>query len=152
MSSPPSSSSPESIIRKGSCLCRAVHYEVTGEPITFRVCHCVNCRKSSGTAFMSSLFFNGKQLMVITGGDKVKVYSDRDTGSGYPINRFFCGECGSNLFRQPANPEALAKDLRVVTAGTLDEEINTAVKTELFPELKRDWVVGIHVQQKKSKL
>lgn len=42
----------------GSCLCGAVEYELTGEPFTHLVCHCVNCQKVTGTAFASNVFFN----------------------------------------------------------------------------------------------
>lgn len=44
-------------IYHGSCLCHKVQYELTGEPFTFFVCHCVNCRKATGSAFMSNGFF-----------------------------------------------------------------------------------------------
>ena len=44
-------------IRTGSCLCQSIKYTVTGEPLTFRVCHCVNCKKASGSAFMTNAFY-----------------------------------------------------------------------------------------------
>lgn len=44
-------------VRSGSCLCRSVTYEVTGEPFTMRVCHCGNCQKATGAAFMTNAFF-----------------------------------------------------------------------------------------------
>jgi hypothetical protein len=34
---------------KGSCLCGAVRYEVTGTPTAFDLDHCSRCRKSSGS-------------------------------------------------------------------------------------------------------
>ncbi|KAF9049077.1 Mss4-like protein [Panaeolus papilionaceus] len=147
-----SSSSPPLTIRKGSCLCKTVKYEVTGEPITFRVCHCINCRKSSGSAFMSNLFFTSKQIKVLSGEEKLKVYTDRDTSSGNALNRHFCTECGSNVFLQPVNPQAIAGDIKLIAAGTLEDAFSTPVKTELFAAQKRHWVAGIHVQPKSSKL
>ena len=44
-------------IRTGSCLCQSIKYTVTGEPLTFRVCHCVNCKKASGSAFTTNAFY-----------------------------------------------------------------------------------------------
>ena len=38
---------------KGSCLCGAVKYEVTGEPKRFYHCHCSRCRKATGTGMRS---------------------------------------------------------------------------------------------------
>ncbi|PPQ68691.1 hypothetical protein CVT24_007576 [Panaeolus cyanescens] len=150
MSSSSSSSSPK--VRKGSCLCQAIKYEVTGEPITFRICHCGNCKKASGSSFMSNLFFTGKQIRILTGEDKMKFYPDRNTSSGHALNRHFCTECGSNVFLTPTSPQAIAKDVKIVTTGTLDDPFSTPVKAELFPEQKADWVVGIHVQPSKPKL
>jgi hypothetical protein len=52
------SMSSSSTVRSGSCLCKSIKYEIIGDPITFRICHCMNCKKSSGSAFMSNLFFS----------------------------------------------------------------------------------------------
>src|SRR6202034_265236 len=40
---------------KGSCLCGAVKYEVTGEPKRFYHCHCSRCRKVTGTGHASNM-------------------------------------------------------------------------------------------------
>jgi hypothetical protein len=36
----------------GSCLCGALHYSLTGEPVRFMHCHCSRCRKASGTGML----------------------------------------------------------------------------------------------------
>jgi hypothetical protein len=45
----------ESVVRTGRCLCGQVTVELAGEPLAASLCHCVNCQKTSGSAF-SSLF------------------------------------------------------------------------------------------------
>ena len=35
----------------GGCLCRAVRYETTADPLNQRVCHCRECQKALGAAF-----------------------------------------------------------------------------------------------------
>jgi hypothetical protein len=42
-------------IFRGSCLCRSVQYEVSGEPQRFNHCHCRRCRKVTGTEHASNL-------------------------------------------------------------------------------------------------
>src|SRR4029079_19596528 len=37
--------------RAGRCLCGKVTVELTGEPFAVSLCHCVNCQKTSGSAF-----------------------------------------------------------------------------------------------------
>ena len=39
--------------RTGSCLCKAIQYEITGDPVVTNLCHCLNCQKWSGSAFTS---------------------------------------------------------------------------------------------------
>lgn len=38
----------------GSCLCGNVKYTITGTPSLNVVCHCINCKKASGSAFMAN--------------------------------------------------------------------------------------------------
>lgn len=38
-------------VRNGRCLCGQVTVELTGEPFAVSLCHCVNCQKTSGSAF-----------------------------------------------------------------------------------------------------
>ena len=41
----------------GGCLCGAVRYEVSGEPARVVNCHCDNCRKATGAAIATNVFF-----------------------------------------------------------------------------------------------
>ncbi|KAF9555069.1 hypothetical protein CPC08DRAFT_744319 [Agrocybe pediades] len=146
-----SSSHASKTVWTGSCLCKAVKYTVTGDPLTFRVCHCENCRKATGSAFMSNLFYNADNIRVVQGEDKLKHYADPETWNGAPITRVFCSECGSNLFLHPSSKEAVATNTRVVTMGTIDGEVPWVPKTELWPELRRKWVHGIETRKKSRK-
>jgi hypothetical protein len=35
----------------GGCMCGAVRFEVRGTPYRVGLCHCLTCRKQSGSAF-----------------------------------------------------------------------------------------------------
>lgn len=35
----------------GGCLCGALRYRVTAEPLTLYACHCTDCQRRTGTAF-----------------------------------------------------------------------------------------------------
>ena len=37
--------------RTASCRCGQLRATVTGEPVRVSVCHCLNCKKRSGSAF-----------------------------------------------------------------------------------------------------
>ena len=52
----------------GGCLCGAVRYSVDAEPLPGRqlLCHCVDCQKHTGTAFLSAMAFPS-DAVAITG-------------------------------------------------------------------------------------
>ncbi|KJA25147.1 hypothetical protein HYPSUDRAFT_38115 [Hypholoma sublateritium FD-334 SS-4] len=149
---PPTSAVP--VARTGSCLCRAVKYEVTGEPVTIRVCHCGNCKKATGAAFMTNGFFKESQVRILAGEDMLKFYADPGTASGTPLNRYFCGNCGSNVFLRSQIKVLNGKknDLHIVALGTLDEVAEWKPNTEIFKEQKTHFVTGIEVQTRNPKL
>ncbi|TIL77117.1 MAG: GFA family protein, partial [Mesorhizobium sp.] len=41
------------IRRSGSCLCGGVQFSVTGEPLRVGLCHCKDCRKTSGSVYQA---------------------------------------------------------------------------------------------------
>ncbi|KIK02201.1 hypothetical protein K443DRAFT_131996 [Laccaria amethystina LaAM-08-1] len=69
-------------------------------PLAFYVCHCDNCKKTTGSDFMTSAFlrrcmFN---IQVIEEKDELSCFRDTNTSSGIPLKRYFCSNCGSNVF------------------------------------------------------
>ncbi len=97
---------------KGSCLCGAVNFELTGEPLRMAQCHCVDCKKSSGTGHMSLAFFNQDQLSVEGETTEFGVVAD----SGNTNYRSFCPSCGSRLFSRNSAREGMVG----ITAGSVD--------------------------------
>ncbi|MFA1623186.1 GFA family protein [Rhizobium mongolense] len=72
-------------IRTGGCLCGAVRYEVKGEPLRAGLCHCADCRKESGSAFVT---FAVWPLAAFEHSGSVAIYEGRS----------FCPACGGRLF------------------------------------------------------
>jgi hypothetical protein len=85
----------------GGCLCGAVRFNSTAEPMFVGHCHCVDCRKSSGTGHCTHLLVPEAEFSV-TG--PVTFY-DRPANSGNIVSRGFCGTCGSPIYsRNSAMP------------------------------------------------
>ncbi len=78
----------------GGCLCGAVRYKSTADPRVVGHCHCVDCRKSSGTGHCTHLVIPEDAFKV--SGD-VKFY-DRPADSGNVVGRGFCPTCGSPIY------------------------------------------------------
>ena len=59
---------------RGSCLCGAVSYEITGSLGATGHCHCSMCRKSHGAAFATWASVNPDQFRWTSGVEFVEGY------------------------------------------------------------------------------
>src|SRR5262249_25845785 len=82
---------------KGGCLCGAGRYWTTAEPLTSTVCHCRDCQRFTGSAF-GALVYVPKETLTIEG--MTKTFTSLG-GSGKPMLRHFCPECGSTIAQEP---------------------------------------------------
>lgn len=98
----------------GGCLCGAVRYESSGDPVMADHCYCRDCQLSSGSANSSGMFVP-KAAFKLTKGE-LKYY-EVTAESGNKVSRGFCTNCGSPIAVQlTALP-----DLVEITAGSLDD-------------------------------
>jgi hypothetical protein len=78
----------------GGCLCGAVRYQSAVGPQVVGHCHCVDCRKSSGTGHCTHVVIP-EDAFTVSG--EVKFY-DRPADSGNVVSRGFCPTCGSAVY------------------------------------------------------
>jgi hypothetical protein len=78
----------------GGCLCGAVRYQSSASPQVVGHCHCVDCRKSSGTGHCTHVVIPEDAFKV---SGEVKFY-DRPADSGNIVSRGFCPNCGSPVY------------------------------------------------------
>jgi hypothetical protein len=78
----------------GGCLCGAVRYQSTADPQLVGQCHCVDCRKSSGTDHCTHIVIPADAFTV---SGEVKFY-DHPADSGNIVSRGFCPRCGSPIY------------------------------------------------------
>ena len=76
----------------GSCLCRAITYQIEGPPGYTGICHCTNCRKWTGSMFTANSGYMKSQVSLLTGEEYLKTYVDSETTSGLALMRQFCGK------------------------------------------------------------
>ncbi|MEM1253405.1 MAG: GFA family protein [Cyanobacteria bacterium P01_H01_bin.21] len=79
---------------KGRCLCGAVRFESTANPQLVGHCHCLDCRKLSGTGHCTNIMIP-EDAFTITG--EVKFY-ESFADSGNLVSRGFCPNCGSAIY------------------------------------------------------
>ena len=96
---------------QGGCHCGAVRYEVSGEPQHVALCHCSDCRKSSGAPMVAWAAFTEDQFKLVEG----EPVTFNSSGSAM---RSFCPKCGSGLYYR--NQEFLPGIVDIQSA-TLDD-------------------------------
>lgn len=86
----------------GSCHCGEVRYEAEVDPPTVGICHCTDCQRLTGSAYRVTAAARPESFRLLAG--EAKRY--RKMGdSGRPSDQYFCGTCGSPLWRESADGE-----------------------------------------------
>lgn len=115
---------------RGSCLCGGIKYQIHNQLGPIIYCHCQRCRKSSGSAFVTSTEISRSDFEVTEGQDLIKRYPN--PGS---VDRFFCAHCGSQLYSQRETTPLIMR----VRLGTLDDRISEKVGAHIFVGSKAEW-------------
>ena len=114
----------------GHCLCGSVRYEISGEPLALLYCHCVQCRRATGSSFNTSIFVRDADFRIVSGDDAL-AYHESTLGN----LRHFCSRCGSPIFKRfPSPPE-----LVTVRAGTLDSDPGIRPSAHIWVSSKAPW-------------
>lgn len=114
-------------MHKGSCLCGAVSFEVTGDLPAPDACHCTQCRKHSGHVFASTDVL--RSAVTIHGEESVGWYP-----SSEKARRGFCKTCGSSLFWDP-----LYRDWIGIAMGAFERPTATSLAVHSFVADKGDY-------------
>lgn len=115
----------------GGCLCGAVRYRGTAEPVMAGHCHCRDCQKSTGGA-MASLLAVPADSLAITG--KPKYFSVKGE-SGQSVDRGFCPDCGTPLISKAGALPGVV----FIKAGTLDDPSWYKPTFDIFTSSAQPW-------------
>jgi hypothetical protein len=121
-----------SVKREGGCSCGAVRYRLTSDPLFVHCCHCLNCQRQTGSAFVVNLLIETDQLE-LPAGEPQAVDVPRDDGSTQTI--FRCPGCQVAVFSHYGHP-----GVSFVRAGTLDEPSGVAPDVHIYVKSKLPWV------------
>jgi hypothetical protein len=117
---------------EGGCSCGAVRYRLASEPMFVHCCHCLNCQRQTGSAFVINLLIEADRLELLA-GDPQPVGVPREDGS---VQRIFrCPECQIAVYSEYGRPQ-----VRFVRAGTLDDPSSVVPDVHIFTRSKLPWV------------
>lgn len=122
----------------GSCLCGLVNYEISGEVGDIVHCHCITCRKAHGSAFSSVAAVQDIDFKLLNFNNLKSYLSSKGK------NRFFCENCGSQIYAKKDNTTHI-----VLRLGTLDSDIGSSEKEHIWVSQKASWYfIDSHLPQR----
>jgi len=100
------------------------------------LCHCLTCRKVTGSAFTTN-------LLVPEGSFKITQGTPKDVNTthenGMKITMHICGECGTMVYKEGDSDDL--RGLAIVQAGTLDDGLDDASPgAELWIKYRAKWL------------
>jgi len=108
----------ETEVFTGGCACGQLTYKAQGQPKRVGLCHCMTCRKETGSVFNAFAVFPAERV-TISGESRIW----QPAGGG---QRRFCPECGSLAFYSDGGDEI------EIMLGTFD-------RTDLFRPTYEAW-------------
>lgn len=120
----------ENLMLTGSCLCGGVRYEYRGQIDEISCCHCADCRKAQGSAFVAVSPIDARLFRLTAGAELLKEYRATPNKA-----RVFCSRCGSPLY---SVRDDLPDTLRL-RLGTLDTALACRNMYHSFVDSKASW-------------
>ncbi len=118
--------------REGGCACGAVRYRLTSDPLFVHCCHCLNCQRQTGSAFVINALIEADRVELLA-GEPEPVGVPRDNGSKQTIWR--CPTCQVAVYSKYTSPR-----VRFVRGGTLDDPSSIEPDVHIFTKSKVPWV------------
>lgn len=119
---------------EGGCACGASRYRLAGAPLIAHACHCRDCRRITGSAFVVNLWIEEELVECVRGRPGSARLAG---GSGALHEVFFCEACGTTLW---SRYDAVPGHSLFVRAGTLDDPSAVEPDVHIFTGSKLPWL------------
>jgi hypothetical protein len=118
---------------EGGCACGAIRYRLASEPLFTHCCHCLNCQRQTGSAFVVNLLIEADRFE-LAAGEPEPVDVPRDDGSKQRVYR--CPTCRVAVYSEYGGPA-----IAFVRGGTLDGGARVEPDVHIYTRSKAPWVV-----------
>lgn len=115
----------------GQCLCGDINYTTAAEPLFTGNCHCKDCQRSSGSAFIPAMLFPENNVSICGEAKYFESISDNENIH----RRGFCPKCGSQLFSKFSSMPGMIG----IKAGTLDNPSNYVPTLDFYVANAAPW-------------
>ncbi len=118
---------------EGGCACNAVRYRLRAPPMFVHCCHCRDCQRQTGSAFVLNALIEADRFTLLSGETAP---SAMPTDSGRPHHVHRCTACGTALWSEYGGRSSL----RFARVGTLDDPAALTPDVHIYVRSKLPWV------------
>lgn len=119
---------------EGGCSCKAVRYKLTASPLIVHACHCRDCQRISGSAFVINIWIE-KEFVQTSGAIPKSFLLEGGGGRNHEV--FFCRKCGAYVWSRYHRAPG---DALFVRAGTLDKPEAVTPDVHIYTRSKLPWL------------
>jgi hypothetical protein len=119
---------------EGGCACGTVRYRLASRPMFVHCCHCRDCQRQTGSAFVLNALIEADRVVPLSGNPEPVAVP---TSSGKPQEIYRCPSCRVALWSTYGGVEKL----RFVRVGTLDTPETLAPDVHIYVRSKLSWVM-----------
>jgi hypothetical protein len=118
---------------EGGCACGAVRYRMTSAPLFVHCCHCRDCQRQTGSAFVLNALIETARVELL-GAQPVRFAMPTDSGRPHGVYR--CSTCGTAVWSEYGGVETI----RFVRVGTLDDPQALRPDVHIYTRSKQPWL------------
>lgn len=118
---------------EGGCACGAVRYRLGSKPMFVHCCHCRDCQRQTGSAFVINALIEADRVEMLA-SETEAVPVPTDSGRPHVIHR--CPTCKVAVFSHYGGVERLS----FIRVGTLDEPSALPPDIHIYTRSKLPWV------------
>ena len=118
---------------EGGCACGGLRYRLRWPPLFVHCCHCLNCQRQTGSAFVINVLIESDRVELLAGAPE-RVPVPRSGSKRQQIYR--CPECETAVWSTYTR-----KSVLFVRAGTLDDPSAVEPDVHIFTRSKVPWLI-----------
>jgi len=125
--------------REARCSCGALTVTAIGDPARISVCHCLNCKRRSGSAFSWNATYEEAQVEL----SGAHASFTRTSDEGFWVRHHFCPNCGIRLcYAIERRPGMIS-----IPAGAFADPDFPAPTIEVYEERRCPWLPELAARQ-----
>jgi hypothetical protein len=116
----------------GGCSCGQVRYQLLDKPMRVHCCHCTDCQRHTGSAFVLNAIIEATAIKMLRG--KLQAVPVPRAFAPHDIHR--CPKCKVALWSDYGH----RRQIRFVRVGTLDDPSAVRPDIHIYTETKVPWL------------